>query len=375
MITLNGLIARAVKLWTPATGVWNAEVDFDLAVIPVLPTGPVALTIDKTVLIGTIDESATGRFGVNGRARIMGGFGGWHRNVSARQFHNDAIVLSSAVVLATAAEIGEKAIDATPVTYGVDYMRTAGPASRVLAGREWYVDHATGITTVGPRLPKVMPLDVDILSYDPQEGTAELASESVIVPGTVIIDSRFGTLTIRDVEQTFSNGKSRATVWCGTNTKPRLATLLANSAREASKAHTLKTYHYTVVSQGVDGRLTLNAVSLDAGAPNSIAVAVWLGVPGIVAKIIPGTQASVVFLDGDPAKPVVTSFKEADVIQLTIGAGASYVALSTLVDAAVETIKTAFNAHVHPTGVGPSGPPAVPLTAIPSTASVKLKSD
>lgn len=57
-----------------------------------------------------------------------------------------------------------------------------------------------------------------------------------------------------------------------------------------------------------------------------------------------------------------------------VGEGGELVALSTLVDSAISTIVSAFNAHTHPTGVGPSGPPAAPITPAPdSVACTKMK--
>lgn len=57
-----------------------------------------------------------------------------------------------------------------------------------------------------------------------------------------------------------------------------------------------------------------------------------------------------------------------------IGEGGELVGLAPLIDEAISTIVTAFNAHTHPTGVGPSGPPAAPIAPAPaSVACTKLQ--
>lgn len=53
--------------------------------------------------------------------------------------------------------------------------------------------------------------------------------------------------------------------------------------------------------------------------------------------------------------------------------GDEFVALANLVDARFATVKTAHDTHAHPTGVGPSGPPAAPMPALESVACTKLK--
>jgi hypothetical protein len=129
----------------------------------------------------------------------------------------------------------------------------------------------------------------------------------------------------------------------------------------------------------VDGRLTLQAVSRASGAPEAVlAVPPWYGVPGVSAMIVPGAEVSVVFLDGDPAQPIVTAF-HGDVTQITVGEGASYVALATLVTAQLTALKTAI-ANALPValdgGAAFKAALLLQLAAWPGPiASTKLKSD
>lgn len=317
-LTINGSNVVSLSIFHPWQGTWIADVDFDPAGGAV-PTGPVVLTIgDSTTLRGTVDPSRSGAFGEKAAARVIGGGGGWQKPRPARQFHNDAGVVDAYVITTTATEVGESAVVVVPTSLGVDYERAAGPASNVLAGLDWYMTPA-GITTVGPRVrTPAVPGDIDILSWDPELRVAELASDSLILPGTILTDLRFGTAMVGDVEQTFSaDGGARAKAWCldpSAKGGSRLAGALGAFVRSAAiSAPYLKPYHYRVVLVGPDGRLTLQAVSKAAGIPDSIAIDIWYGVPGVAALITPGAEVSVAFLDGNPAKPVVTGFKRATI--------------------------------------------------------------
>jgi hypothetical protein len=370
-LLVGALRAVSVRLVIPWTGAWIADVDFDLEAARVVPTGRVALKIGETgILAGAIDERASGRFGEKARARVVGGAGGWDKTVAARHFHNDAGVLSSAVFAATAAEVGETVTEATPSRLGVDFVRTAGPASRVLAGRDWYVD-VSGVTVVGPRPTFAASSNVEVLSWDPNTQRAEIASDDVLRPGTLLVDPRFGSATVRDVEQTFSDAGARATAWCAKETGSRLATALTNLVREASGVIYLKTYRYRVVDEEADGRFTLQAVKRASGIPDAIAIPAWAGMAGLTAKVVPGSEVLVEFIDGDPSQPVVRAFDgttplelELDAAKVSVGTGAAPVARATELLAWAANVNAALNALLQP---------IAPLA--PSVASTKLFTD
>lgn len=382
-LTINGLNVVSLSIYHPWRGTWIADVDFDPAGGVAPSSGPAVLTIgDSTTMRGTFDPTASGPFGEKARARVIGGGGGWHKALPARQFHNDAGVLDTYVITTTATEALETvAFVAAPRALGVDFDRAAGPASRVLDGIDWYVTPA-GVTTIGLRIPTpANPLSIDILSWDPEQRVAELASDDLILPGTILTDTRFGSMTVRDVEQTFSSGGgARAKAWCSDNAakgSSRLAEALRNVAREAAiTAPYLKPYHYRVVTIGPDGRLNLQAVNKSAGVPDSLAIDIWYGVPGVAATIPLASEVAVSFLDGNPAKPVVTGFKRATI------PNPSPVARATAVTALVSALET-FSAALALAATGPLAPLAGPagdltnaLTALaPDVAALTLQVD
>jgi hypothetical protein len=356
-LLVNQLPALSVRLVTPWTGVWFAEVEVGLDDTGIVPSGPCALTIGTSVYLGTVDPRASGAFAKTAKLRILGGGGGWHKNVVPIHLHNPATVLSTAVFTATATEVGEVVVDTIPKPLGPDYARCGwvpggdpAPASRVFGDADWYVT-PQGITTVGPRLPvPYNPLTVDILSWDPLTRTAELASDEPIAPGTILLDPlRFdGPITVRDVEQTWAaGGGARATAFCADKSGSRLQTALTALVIERAGIPYLKSYLYRVAVQDpTDETLFLQIVDPTTGAPNALPFSMWMGVPGIGAKVLLGTEVIVTFINGDPTKPAVVGFKSGQYpILLELGEGlGGPLALATGTQAQMTAIVTAIGA-------------------------------
>lgn len=346
-----------VRLLIPWRGVWIAECDLDLGSDAPMPTGKQSLTVGTGKMIGTIDPKGTGRFGEKATARLVAGGAGWDNLIGNFHFHNDAPngVSSAQVLAATAADCGESVVDPTPIFYGPDYVRVSGPAAWVLEGRQYYVG-ADGVTQVAPWPTIVVGTDVDVLERDPIQRRLVLAADEVVWPGTVITDIRFGTLTVRDVEQTFhASGGSRCAIYSADAQITRIGAALRSVGTTFSGVQWLKVYTYRVVKQGVDGRVQLQAVNKIDGVPDTLPLSVWAGIPGLTTKTkyTLGTLVEVHFANGDPSKPRVVSFDPTPpaeihldaVTLLELGAGAtSYAAQATLVDAintAASTLATA----------------------------------
>lgn len=311
MITINGLSARAARLVVPWIGAWVLDLDVDLATVPVVPSGKATVLVgaapNVTTLVGTVDADHSGRFGETARVRVIGGGGGWRKNVRAIDFSSGAVTTAT-VIAATAAEVGEVAIVAAPEPLGDHFVRVAGPASQVLSGRTWFVTFA-GVTTVGPRVPiPYDPTDVDILEWDAEHQIARVALERPIVPGTVLADSRFGTATVRDCEFTFGADGARGVLHCGP-TSDTLGATLRRMVETVGGVATLRMYAYLVIGQTPDGLLSLRPANPGAGAPDLVRVRVHANVPGIAAKVTPaGSTCIVAFADGDPTRPIVLGF-------------------------------------------------------------------
>lgn len=387
-LSLNGLTVTKIDLWTPYVGTWVADVDLDLGTAGVVPTGKAVLVVGTQTLLGTIDPNAAGKHGERAQVRVLGGGGGWHKEVPAQQFHNDAGLLSSAIFVATAAEVGEVVTDLAPATVGngVDHLREAGPASTVFGAREWHVDPITGVTIAGPRVPVPQTPDVQVLQWDPIARIAEVASDTLLAPGTILVDANIGTTTVRDVRQIFTAGSARATAYCGSESKARLLTLLGNLVKQYGRSKLLGTYHYVVVSNGPDGRVTAAAKSREAGIPDAILLPDWYGVPGMNATpalMAPGTECAVSFLDGDPAKPFVHAYRGGDELATGVATQGSMAAfmtalatLNTALTTLLNSVSNPASAALDPTFVMTNAvaSAAVALTAtIPAAFSLKTK--
>jgi hypothetical protein len=88
----------------------------------------------------------------------------------------------------------------------------------------------------------------------------------------------------------------------------------------------IQRYRYRIVTQGSDGRLTLQAVANPDGsasdAPDVSPLSVAPGMSGLSALYKLSSQCTVAFLDGDPAQAFVESFDSSS-IPLTLTADAS----------------------------------------------------
>lgn len=385
MILLNQLRGVHARVHMPKAGAWVADVDVDLDAVPVVPSGRAILTVGVGVLNGTIDDRATGRFGAKAKVRLVAGGGGWDTPVPALHLHNDAGVFTTAVYAAIGATVGESVVELdVPKRLGVDYVQMRGAASQVFAGVDWWVD-MLGITYVGPRPPLPAPPSIDILSWDPTNKVAEIASDALIVPGTTLVDPiRFGTAIVEDVEHTFGDDGARAIAWCSQPSVADAATAAASSppasaghkliealsalARHASRVSTAKRYPYRVVVQGPDGRVNLQSTVLGGEAPMFLKlVDIWPGVPGVTVKLAPASVVMVSFLEGSSPQspqPIVAGFDPDAPPAIEVAFGGLRVAVG---EGAFPVLKVTpelltWLAAVG-TGSGAGAPPIVPATS------------
>ena len=367
VVALNGADVLGLRLTIPATGPWLAEVEVEGDA----PAGRAVLTVGAEALVGTVDPRGTGRMGERVTVSLVGGGGGWDKRVPAQHLHNDFGVTSTAVYTVTAAAVGETVVDPAPRVLGADYVRSDGPASRVLRGAAWYVD-AAGVTQIGTRPGRAMGDGIRILEWDALTRRAVLAADAIVWPGTLLVDPRFTSATVREVEQNWTADGARVLAWCETGSTPgdelagnRLARSLGLLAREAVGVAYLREYPYRVVEQGVDGRLTLQAVSKTDGVPELLrAVTVWPGVAGVSHEYAPASVVLVGFVAGDPTKPAVVGFAEAgpEPAVTTIAAGRVDIGAGTkaglLADTSLLTWIGQITGYVNGLAPGTATPPS-----------------
>lgn len=317
--SVNGARAIAVRLFIPWRGAWIADVDLDPDDAQTFPTGKVTLTIGDATLAGTVDDRNTGRFASSVHMRIVAGAGAWDKPVRPQPFFNDAGVSSRDVYEATAAELGETVNDPQPVVFGPYFVRSRDAGSRVFVDRDWYVDLA-GVTQVGPRPTARLDNTLEVMTFDAQAQRLELARDAILLPGTVVTDTRFdGEVVVRDVEQTFTTSGARATAWTARTPTSRLFGALRSMVRELGGITYLRTYPYRFINDNGD-RLNLQAIDSAPGLPDIIPIPVMPGMAGLSAKLTPSQTVRVIFLEGDPAQPIVVGFDENLPQEVTIDA-------------------------------------------------------
>lgn len=132
------------SLMMPRYGAWVADVALGTQLDLV---GSLTLTIGNLSLVGAVVRA--GAYAGSRSYRLVGGRGGWRRNVGARAYSSTAGVTSAMVLGDAALEVGEAVAVSAPEYLGASYVRTAGPASTVLRAlsASWWVD-TLGVTQV-----------------------------------------------------------------------------------------------------------------------------------------------------------------------------------------------------------------------------------
>lgn len=308
LCTLNGATVTRARVQLPAWGV--PFFDVECASTDVL-TGAATLVLDDVTFRGTILSG--GAVDVRTRYRIAGGAGGWGKRVAAKAYANDLGVKSSKVIADAASECGETVGTLPSGTAGTDFVRAEGPASSVLnklypAG--WYVDE-NGVTQVGARSSSTYKGGAPRTGGDASRGTIELAPASLVglLPG-VIVDG----VTAVDVEHVLEGGTLRTTIWgeqAGRDTDPIAAKLAQFVDLRTAALRYFAPYEYRVVLRHAE-RYDLQCVRRSTGMADLLSVRVRPGVSGMRARLKLGSLVVVQFVNGDPARPVVTGCDDYD---------------------------------------------------------------
>lgn len=387
--SINGEFCERVHVYVPQHGAWYADV---------VMLGNPTLSGDVTLTIGTRDHEGTVyEFGTRGEqsfARIVAGAGAWGTLLPSKDYHNDAGVKRKLLAEDAARGAGEtlEAItDAT--TIGTHYVRRTGPASRTLeaAFGSWHVGF-DGVTRIGER-PTSNPAAGSYIVEDvePENARATLTMEDVasVAIGSVLSEGLDTPITVRDMEIEITSDIAVVRVWGGgsASSMDRLGDAMRTLIGRVAdvKIWGKRTYR---VSEMDGDRVKLQAINRAAELPDILPVSMFPGVAGVHAALTPGATVAVEFLDGDPARPVVTGFVGKDgtgfvPVSLTldasseikIGASASdFVALAAKVLTELQDIKSWADTHTHTTtatvSTGSAGVVSVPTTPMPAPNSV-----
>lgn len=206
---------RATSLHAVIPMYGRASVDVVLATSAAVPVTASPLVIGDLTLLCTSFRTAS--FSGSRSARLAGGYGGWHKAVSAQAYVGPTVRMST--VLGDAATlVGERVTLDVADGNLARFTREAAPASRVLrqvAGPLWWVA-PDGVTHVGPRVGVAIKSAFDVLSWSGKTGHFTIATEVLAdwTPGrTFTAPTVTGTQTIGYTEiKMGNNGKLRVEV-------------------------------------------------------------------------------------------------------------------------------------------------------------------
>jgi hypothetical protein len=201
-------LSLTMSLW----GAWVA--DIVLSTSEPLPSVADSLAVGDLTLIGTVFRAAS--FAGARSARLIGGFGGWPKSVSAQDYRGSS-VMASTVLRDAATAVGEKIVMGTTDTNLFRFTREAAAAQRVLksiAGASWWVA-PDGVTHIGPRPSATVKGEFVVVAWSGKTGKFEIATETLSewLPGNTFTGPGDGVQTISSLMIESSNtGKLRMMV-------------------------------------------------------------------------------------------------------------------------------------------------------------------
>lgn len=305
LVSVNGAGAIRAEASIPAWGIWY--LDAELSSDPLAAVGDtIAGDLGGVPFSGTLaaaGDDGAGRYGV----RVVGGRGGWGREVAAKAFRNDAGVGKLAALQDVARAAGE-----TLVASGAYLTAKLGPhhtrrkASAFselahLAGTDWYVDFL-GVTNTGRRPSAPYAGRGVIVDRMPAARRVRISAEEFtgLVPGAVVDGLTLGDVTIA---VTPAGADVYADHDAPENRRIELYRAIFDyfDPRRRFRA----TYDARLISQS-GARCDVQPLRSSSGLPALSGVPLRLP-PGYGAQLIPGAVVALAFADGDPSRPYVAA--------------------------------------------------------------------
>ncbi len=305
-LAFAGARAHSGSLTIPSSGAWVADLAF--AGDGALPTTG-TLTCGDLSLAGAIYRERA--FAGQRQARIVGGFGGWFKQLPSRSYYLPGGVKLSLVLGSTAHDAGERMAVTSDRVVGDHFVRQAGEGQRVLrqlVGEQWYVD-TDGTTRTGQRTGKAVAGDFLINAFDAATGTVTISTESYAewMPGNtfqnaLVTDPQTISTVRIDVD---NDGKLRHTVLVrGAEADgERLTASVRQIVRaEIASLGLFGVYRYSVIEASSDS-VTCQPVNPTLPLPAIVSVPLRNGVAGMSATPAEGDEVALAFLDGSTAQP------------------------------------------------------------------------
>lgn len=379
-LTFDDKPVISARVTLPERGCWFAQVELVAEEVAPGTKAKLASFDGKLELAGTVlrGKMVADRY----TALVVGGAGGLEKTVTKQAYHSaPAQIVASGIC----SEVGETlAPSAALATILPSWTRPAGTARAALdslatrLGVPWRIN-AAGLVDFSESL--YLPADDETaveLDRDDARGVLTLGVEVPrLLPGTTIRDVK-----ARTVVHVLEAAGVQTLVHFGDRDRVRGA-IDRLVQRALPGLDFLARYEARVVAQSaVDD--TLELFPIDERIPPISAVPLRVPAPGFRVLVSPGARVLLGWDGGDPSKPFCEAFSTGtttrlDVacadIRLGVAAAAQLVALSNLVQTALDAIRTHVNAHTHTCAAAgsSSSPPASPMSALGPVAAANVK--
>lgn len=371
MITANGKPVVQLGIAENRNASWTAivEVDADEAL-----SGLITIDVDGEKFVGTavLGDIESGRW----KGTIVGGRGGLSKVLPAAWYVEPTVGTLLTAIARESGEVLDPAIPADLLAKRYErWSRMQGEthlALRQIAdglGYEWRITRA-GTLWIGPETWPPVTAKTITESYNPQERKLTIAYDGVTEapqarPGTTLEGKRIERTaliaTAKSLRQDIYFDEEKG--------QGGLLGIVGKRIRELvlPKLQLSRFYPGKVVATSGDEITLLVDDRLVSGKWKGLdRLKMVFGIPGVTAMPANGARARVFFDAGDPARPRAGMWDAgAPVQQITItltGVGAKLRVVGDLevtgeVTAKADTHPVALSTHVHPTAMGPSGPP------------------
>jgi hypothetical protein len=359
----NRVVSGVVTI--PFLGTWTA--DLTLATDVAVASTPI-LTIGNLTMQGAVVRQDS--FAGVRQVRLVGGFGGWMKQVTARAYTMPlgASLPVSLVLLDVAREVGETLKFTLNASFGSQFVREAASAQRTLeqvSGGQWWID-PSGTTHIGARPTQTIQSPFQVIAYDGGRGSLQISTED---PAAWIPGATFSSSTVPTTQQVSlvthtitSDGAARIDVLAmpsvGSGVDRIIAALRALIKTELPSYTFNGVYEYAVQASA-DG-VTVDASPASSGPdipgvdtpklplPTITKLRLRSGLAGCSSTPKVGSILAVSFLNGDPSKPIVLGGYDASTAQQVLlgDSSADFVtpaSYSTALRNALHTFLTGLN--------------------------------
>jgi hypothetical protein len=210
---INGNRASSASIVLPYQGIWHADIELDQAVTL---SGLVTLTVSDMVLKGSIYRQGT--FLNSSSIRMVGGYLGWPKKTTAKEYRSSFGVKFSVIAGDAARETGEKIFIPSDFSVGEFYERQAEAAVRVLDtfADIWWM-REDGVTVIGDRAQPIITSAFDVMS----DGTSLAMGKITIAtdkPGDWLPGVKFSSPTLAQKQASaiihkLTKDKLRTEIW------------------------------------------------------------------------------------------------------------------------------------------------------------------